>query len=211
MNEHNGAQQGIPVHRQNHVAKMLEFYRRVSNWNSKRYEREHVQELAYKLLTEEFTEYQEALHPVHKLDGLCDTAFVALGVLWKLDVEGDFDLAHGIHSAFTLADNFHSMKGSAYVRPLVIGMIEHILRHDSYAAQFCLDITVLCAYLACEELPIDADTFFEACHIVADSNDTKAVKRTASHVKANIDKGTSFVPPEQRLAALLNIDLPKEK
>jgi hypothetical protein len=43
-----------------------------------------------------------------------------------------------------------------------------------------------------------------AMNIVCDSNDTKPAKKTASDVKANVDKGNRFVAPEPRLQKLLD-------
>jgi len=39
---------------------------------------------------------------------------------------------------------------------------------------------------------------------VCDANDTKSVSKTHHAVKANVDKGASFVPPEARLQEILD-------
>ena len=43
----------------------------------------------------------------------------------------------------------------------------------------------------------------EALNIVCDANDLKPAKKTASGIKAPLDKGAAFVSPEPRLQALL--------
>lgn len=39
---------------------------------------------------------------------------------------------------------------------------------------------------------------------VCDANDTKLAAKTASNIKASIDKGVGFIPPEARLQEILN-------
>ena len=44
----------------------------------------------------------------------------------------------------------------------------------------------------------------EALLVVCDSNDSKSIKKTAAHLKANDgDKGADFVAPEPRLKTIL--------
>lgn len=54
------------------------------------------------------------------------------------------------------------------------------------------------------KLGLDHQRIEEAIHIVCDANDSKSVAKTDPHIKANINKGPNFVPPEQRLLELLN-------
>mgnify|MGYP000241536307 CR=1 FL=1 len=44
----------------------------------------------------------------------------------------------------------------------------------------------------------------DAIHVVCDSNDSKTATKTASHIKANIDKGAGFIAPEPRLQEILD-------
>jgi hypothetical protein len=39
---------------------------------------------------------------------------------------------------------------------------------------------------------------------VCDANDTKLAAKTASNIKASIDKGVGFIPPETKLQEILN-------
>lgn len=45
---------------------------------------------------------------------------------------------------------------------------------------------------------------YKAIHAVCDANDTKVAKKTHAAVKANVDKGVDFVPPEAALQEILN-------
>ena len=40
--------------------------------------------------------------------------------------------------------------------------------------------------------------------VVCDANDTKTASKTASHIKASIDKGAGFIAPETRLQEVLD-------
>ena len=60
------------------------------------------------------------------------------------------------------------------------------------------------------KMGLNADEINAALHIVADSNDTKPAIKTASHIKANVDKGKYFIAPEPQLQQLLD-NLAKDK
>jgi len=45
---------------------------------------------------------------------------------------------------------------------------------------------------------------YKAIHAVCDANDSKTVVKTKAHVKANVDKGVDFMPPETRLQEILD-------
>jgi predicted HAD superfamily Cof-like phosphohydrolase len=54
------------------------------------------------------------------------------------------------------------------------------------------------------KLGLPPEGIIKAIHIVCDSNDSKSIQRTAPDVKANgRDKGSTFIPPEPALRALL--------
>lgn len=70
-----------------------------------------------------------------------------------------------------------------------------------------LDALVDMVYIAIGgmwKMGLSTEQVRKAIIIVCDSNDTKAVKKTASHIKANVDKGPDYVRPEARLQELLN-------
>lgn len=54
------------------------------------------------------------------------------------------------------------------------------------------------------KMGLNARQIDAAIHVVCDSNDSKPAKKTPSHIKANIDKGAEFIPPEPRLQEILD-------
>jgi hypothetical protein len=91
--------------------------------------------------------------------------------------------------------------------------VQHVL--DTYEANlvsstaadhFVVNVTVMlaCDVLMTEILSLGDTRKALALDIVCDSNDSKAVKKTPIGIKANIDKGETFVAPEARLQALLD-------
>ena len=77
---------------------------------------------------------------------------------------------------------------------------------DSTTTVDTLDALVDIIYVsigAIWKLGLSAQQINEAILVVCDSNDSKTVVKTPSHIKTNINKGASFIPPEPRLAAIL--------
>tara|TARA_R110002153_G_C13211713_1_gene487918 strand:- start:353 stop:865 length:513 start_codon:yes stop_codon:yes gene_type:complete len=163
------------------VKKDLEIiFKRVSGWNAMRYLRKYNQQLTSKLLNEEHQEYFDATTQVDKLDALCDVCYVAMGGLWKL----------GINNVFLNNDTY------------LFGNILCGIKNN----EIMLKVIIATAIeLAETDLSITQETFVKAMTIVCDANDTKTVPQSLveSNVKANVNKGKSFVPPEARLAKLL--------
>lgn len=54
------------------------------------------------------------------------------------------------------------------------------------------------------KLKLNAAQIEAAILIVCDANDTKTAVKTASHIKASIDKGVGFIAPETRLQEVLD-------
>jgi predicted HAD superfamily Cof-like phosphohydrolase len=54
------------------------------------------------------------------------------------------------------------------------------------------------------KLGLSPEQIEAAINVVCDSNDSKTAKATASHIKANIDKGEGFIRPEPRLQEILD-------
>lgn len=54
------------------------------------------------------------------------------------------------------------------------------------------------------KLGLSPEQITQAIHVVCDSNDSKEVERVEAFVKANMNKGPNFVPPEPRLQEILN-------
>lgn len=179
-------------------------YKRVSDWNAARYDRELNVALAHNLLREEFDELLEAIKPVDQLDALCDISYIALGIIWKCNLDDEQQLSQLSVNGFNLAIGMDNMNAHAYVEPLLLGLIEQIKKGEDHLIEFCFAIIALSAFQSGMRFGFNLDHFFTALDIVCDSNDTKPAKKTASDVKANIDKGATFVAPEPRLQKLLD-------
>jgi len=70
-----------------------------------------------------------------------------------------------------------------------------------------LDALVDTVYIAIGgmwKMGLDADQIRAAIHVVCDANDSKTQIKTASHIKANIDKGPDFTAPEPQLQEILD-------
>lgn len=175
---------------------MQRVYKRVVNWNAKRYEREYDHELALALLNEECEELLEATNDVDCLDAACDIAYVAFGALWKLDIP-EFALHEMLNDKY---NELITNKKPDTVREAIDALA--IANELSDRAHRLCDIIV---YSLAEmfSLGLTMDTAIHAMLIVCNSNDTKTVAKTASNVKANKSKGEFFQPPEPKLAALL--------
>jgi len=54
------------------------------------------------------------------------------------------------------------------------------------------------------KMGLSPGSIHDAIHAVCDANDTKSVTKTHSAVKANVDKGPRFIPPEADLQEILD-------
>ncbi len=183
-------------------------YERVAAWNAARYDRVFNMPLLVSLLEEEHKETVDATAAVDTVDGLCDQTFVAFGGLWKLNIEEDL-IAQAMGEAIlfyqevveqgTIYDFTSSNKATA---ANIKALVSELRPQDLFTtAKILAMIVVISTQAIANEFKLNPLAAFE---IVCDSNDSKAIKRTAPDVKANIDKGSSFVPPEARLQALLD-------
>lgn len=178
-------------------------YLRVVAWNAARYEREYDHDLSVSLIQEELCEFFDAQTLVDSVDALCDTIYVALGILWKLNLPSEVVT----DSANVASEQVTKMLNTDTLAPAMFAygaLLQY--RYDSEYPVAIAANTIIC--LCVNQLRMmglsmaDVET---ALLIVCDSNDSKSVKKTASNVKANDgDKGTGFVPPEPRLQALLS-------
>lgn len=181
-------------------------YTRVGGWNALRYEQVFNMELLVELLTEELNETVEAKAPVDILDGRCDQAYVAIGGIWKLNLAED-DIAQAFGEASITLDSamrtgFALQEFNTAIALNISALLSPALMVTPQQTATILAMICLLNHAAVEQ-QFDVN-FFDAMHIVCDANDSKSVQKVASNIKANIDKGSSFVPPEARLQALLD-------
>ena len=173
-------------------------YARVAGWNAKRYEQEYDAKLAIALLEEELQEWVEAKTPVEKLDALCDLAYVAYGVIWKASTSNEA-IAKDYATSLDMIDIYDKLEYTDIILHSA-GLIKML--HTNHPARLAGLIAVI-ALAQMLSMGLSYTQAIEAMHIVCDANDSKSATKTASHIKANKDKGAGFVPPEVLLEELL--------
>lgn len=173
------------------------------DWNSARYEQAFNYDLSINLLLEEVEELFEARDPIEKLDAIGDITFVAMGVMWKLGFSKEevHDLMYSVNLCELEMFDIHT-----YMLHVLAVLSERLNSSDEFAA----------ATLACNSLFIIAvgslknmgkqAIFYDVVHAICDSNNTKEVKgKVDASIKANVVKGTGYVPPTDKLLDLYNI------
>jgi len=180
---------------------MLEVFKRVSVWNNARYEQTYNRDLAMQLLREEYAEWLAKDGLVNEVKELSDIIFVAMGVIWKLDVSDEDNQTWADHSGQYVANLLQlSNLAPAYYVGSLLDMME-----DAHLSPLnvCHVIIYLClAQLSYIGLSDECTT--DCINAVCNSNDSKAVKKTASGIKANLDKGESYKKADTDLLIILS-------
>lgn len=174
------------------------------NWNSERYNQEFNYELCQKLLLEETSELFQTDNIVDKLDAVGDIAFVAIGVLWKAGLP-----VKEIEVIFYDVSVYYAQGWQAVnsFMQAVIGNYRSFLDNSKeYSAlSLALTTTFTVGYQYLLEIGMEKE-FYNIVDIICRSNDTKEVKgKTPAHIKANINKGDSYIPPTVELSALAKL------
>ena len=177
-------------------------YDRVCGWNMKRYDREYNHELSCNLLREEHKEYFEAENNVQQLDALCDIVYVALGIVWKLNLEQSVvdynsELAAQQVEKFVESNTLEPI----YFLSAAVDSFEH---DNEMPLALSIQLIITLAFTQMHCMGLTASEALYAMSIVCDSNDSKSINKTPTNVKANIDKGEFFVAPEPRLQTIIN-------
>lgn len=182
---------------------MQQIYKRVSKWNGLRYEREYNHDLSMALLAEEFNEYFDTGEPVHKADALGDLIFVALGVLWKLNITEDNKMEYAAYEGSNIVQ---ALVDTNTLMPIhFIGALITQAKHSAdMPVEVCAHAIICAAMVQAQADGIDHDSMMKILEIICDSNDSKTIAKTASHIKANTDKGPFFISPEPRIQGVLN-------
>lgn len=182
---------------------MEQVYKRVAVWNSRRYDREYNAELSFVLIKEELQEYIDAKNEVDRLDALCDIVYVSLGMHWKANLSME-TLQETELDALTTATELVQSCDNPITDLLAVLELGHFYNSGILIAYTVNLLLSTSALLARDTLKLSQQQFIEAMLVVCDSNDTKTVKKTASDVKANKEKGGYFIPPEHRLQLILD-------
>lgn len=172
---------------------------RVINWNAARYEQEYDYKLAVKLLLEETEELYNAITIIDKLDAIGDICFVAIGVFWKLGFthEQVFDMlyTHDLRKVSMLEahDWQIELQGHSF------DIINHYLEGSWPGFNLAVYSLFITALGALRGLGMQT-YFYDILYAICDSNDTKEIKgKVAANVKANVNKGDSYIGPEAKL------------
>ena len=178
-------------------------YDRVVKWNAQRYDRVYDHDLSIKLLKEELGEYLDAETEVDQLDAMCDTIYVALGVVWKMNVDNE-TLVNSEEEAY---NNVWALVEADILDPIDFAFAVLIrCKHDfDYPVVLAAQMLITLCIAQMSYSGLTTDEVMEAILVVCDSNDSKSIKKVQSHIKANAgDKGPYFVAPEPRLQAILD-------
>ena len=174
--------------------------KRVSTWNRLRYNRVYNQELFLVMMREEYQEFLDAPNDVEKLDALCDMIFVAIGVIWKLDVhEADIALAfdQANNSVLDMVDSWELYP--VYTIAMFLDVLEHSNKYPPL--QTAMNIIMACTVQKLS-MGLNIEAAQEAIEAVCESNETKNVARVAADDKGNF-KGDFYVPPTEALTRIL--------
>lgn len=178
---------------------------RVIDWNALRYDQVYDKALQYELLSEEIEELNDAPTFIDRIDALCDIYFVAIGAMWKLGINPEEYLAN--ENTFKI-NQFVIKSGRDASLTVDIVELKSELAEMQEASSvhylaFCLSRIIRYVIVIMYKLGLTMEQIEKSILIVCDSNDTKTVKKTPSHIKANVDKGVGFIPPESALKELL--------
>lgn len=169
---------------------LAQLHKRIIDWNAARYEREYNHDLTISLLDEEVS---EGVHPdneaVDELDSFVDVYFVATGALWKRG-NSEAEIVRLLKQAINAPEVSYSMAKFWLTNG-----------HPDKGLALYMAASMLYAHT---QLKLNGEQFARALKAVCDSNDTKPAAKTASDIKANVDKGASFVPPTAALQAILD-------
>lgn len=182
-------------------------------WNAARYDQLLDIDLASKLLAEEINETFATNDTIEVLDGVGDIVFVAIGVLWKAGI--DQDVINEIFGYDTTAPNTplgpfnlanvpltRWLNVSSYATTDLVSEVDTV--EQAMAVTMAMNSLTI-ALVRLTEYGFQ-HKFYEVVDAICDSNNTKALpsSKVDPSVKANVDKGQSFVPPTAALLAIKN-------
>lgn len=172
-------------------------------WNCARYTQVFSRDLTFDLLESELEELQAAIGTVDKVDAYIDIIYVSIGAMWKLGYPSEA-ISQGIKKAknelldtHTLEELFSALKACPPVR--------------SARAFGLLGVIIQLVLRRLQSLGLSTRQVQLCCKAVCKANNSKVAIRTSPQVKANIDKGPNFVPPEREMAKILASSAPQKK
>lgn len=178
-------------------------FERVAKWNSLRYDRVYNHDLAVALLEEELQEFFDAKTTVDQLDAMCDTIYVSIGILWKLNVDNhtlEYNTEESYRQTMLLLET--NTLDPVYFANAVLKQYKY---DNDYPATLATQMLVTLCMTQISAMGLNNEEAIEALLVVCDSNDSKSVKKVDADVKANAgDKGPYFTPPEPKLRMIIH-------
>lgn len=175
---------------------------RVALWNNRRYKQEFDLALTMQLLREEHKEWLKAKSPVNKLDALCDVIFIAMGAIWKANI--NLGVLHGnenqVHMVLESQIKCNELWPAYY-----IGTYMDVMEYDKdYSLAMSLQLIIGSAMAEMTGFGLSHKECMEALTIVCDSNDSKSLQSIKKGEKYSKEgKGPYFKSPESKLQQLL--------
>ena len=170
------------------------------DWNAARYDQVFNYDLAVKLLLEEMDELSEAPSVVEMLDAIGDITFVAIGVMWKLGIPADIIKGYFYSQNLGTLESQEAYNHSLWVFNTFINGKEQLdWSHQIPALQLACFAVFITALNSLRGLGMQR-SFYDIVDAICISNNTKEVKgKTDASIKANVVKGSNYVPPTERL------------
>lgn len=181
----------------NNMSKQKNIIESICSWNAARYEQIPSSELTFDLLSEELLETGQAITNedlVETVDGLADMFYVAIGAIWKVGL-----------SPSQIVKLLDSIDDELVRQEKELPLIAKSLL--AFEMEPDIDLLAFIALRALEWLEsivFGPENALAIIRAVCDSNDTKEVKKTAHDVKANVDKGTDYIPPTDAIKVILD-------
>lgn len=175
-------------------------FTRVAYWNQARYPRTYNKELQLKLLREELEEYTTAQDLVESMDAVADVCYVALGGLWKM---GHYFDAWYMARTYGQVKEYLDNRATDVVNNALLRITAEEVMEDSDQEELQYWL-IACMFYEAEQRGVPQSKTLECLLAVCDSNDTKEIKATPADQKANVVKGSTYVPPTDALKAILS-------
>lgn len=186
----------------------MDLISQVIYWNKQRYSQIYDHKLTLNLLDSELTELKEAKSKVGRVDACVDIMYVAIGALWKYGLS---------EKSIQLRLTSVVKKDSVGFNP---GLIEAVFSFESLLPIGSLGYILSKLHKGKIQGPLEELIISALCQLkfnyglterqvklcikaVCDANNSKIAVKTQAHIKANIDKGPNFVPPEKSIAKIL--------
>lgn len=175
----------------------------VINWNKARYEQVFNFELSRNLLLEEISELFEAKTTVEKVDAVGDIIFVSIGILWKLGFSNEHLYAIFYDANWAELSAEDAFRWLCTIHALGAEVIQDNLEGQWPMFEFAVYAMLIIALGQLRGLGLQ-NGFYDIVHAICNSNNTKEIVKTDPAIKANINKGSNYIPPTKELRKIIN-------